>query len=133
MFIKVYIILYLFKSIRFSTRMYTHYKGVNWCSCAMLPWEKVVSIFLHQKWLGLAVMGKYHSELLMLFNLAFLMKCICLVLSYILIPLSYQIVNFKSSRWPQIQNSFALFLRGINAKKYCTIGGIIQCEQNKPL
>ena len=30
---------------------------------------------LHQKWLGLAVMGKYHSELLMLFNLAFLMKC----------------------------------------------------------
>ena len=39
----------------------------NWCSCAMLPWKKVV--------LGLAVMGKYHSKLLMLFNLAFLMKC----------------------------------------------------------
>ena len=37
--------------------------------------EKVVLKSLHQKWLGLAVMGKYHSILLMLFNLAFLMKC----------------------------------------------------------
>ena len=37
--------------------------------------EKVVLISLHQKRLGLAVMGKYHSILLMLFNLAFLMKC----------------------------------------------------------
>ena len=56
-------------------RRYTHYKWVNWCSCAMLPWKKVVLIFLHQKWLGLAVMGKYHSKHLMLLNLAFLMKC----------------------------------------------------------
>ena len=48
---------------------------MNWCSCAMLPWKKVVPIFLHQKWIGLAVIDKYHSELLMLFNLAFLMKC----------------------------------------------------------
>ena len=48
---------------------------MNWYSCAMLPWKKIVLIFLHQKWLGHAVMGKYHSELLMLFNLAFLMKC----------------------------------------------------------
>ena len=37
--------------------------------------EKVVLISLHQKWLGIAVMGKYHSILLMLFNLAFLMRC----------------------------------------------------------
>ena len=37
--------------------------------------EKVVLISLHQKWIGLAVMGKYHSIPLMLFNLAFLMKC----------------------------------------------------------
>ena len=65
---------YLFNFIRFSTCRYTYYKWVNWCSCAMLPW-KVVLISLHQKWLGLAVMGKYHSILLMLFNLAFLMKC----------------------------------------------------------
>ena len=36
--------------------------------------KKVVLIFLRQKWLGLSVMGKYHLELLMLFNLAFLMK-----------------------------------------------------------
>ena len=43
---------------------------MNWYSM-----EKIVLIFLHQRWLGLAVMGKYHSELLMLFNLAFLMKC----------------------------------------------------------
>ena len=66
---------YLFKFIQFSTRRYAHYKWVNWYSCAMLPWKKVVLIFVHQKWLGLADMGNYHSELLMLFNLAFLMKC----------------------------------------------------------
>ena len=65
----------LFKFILFSTRRYMHYKWVNWCSCTMLPWKKVVLIFLHQKWLGLAVMGKYHSKRLMLFNLAFLTKC----------------------------------------------------------
>ena len=54
---------YLFKFIQFSTRRYTHYKWVNWYST-----EKIVLIFLHQRWLGLAVMGKYHSELLMLFR-----------------------------------------------------------------
>ena len=48
---------YLFKFIRFSTRMYTHYKWGNWCSCAMSPWKKVVLKFLHQKWLDFAVMG----------------------------------------------------------------------------
>ena len=37
--------------------------------------KKVVLIFLHQKGLGLVVIGKYHPKLLMLFNLAFLMKC----------------------------------------------------------
>ena len=43
MLIKVYIIhcsekiSYLFKFIRFSTRWYTHYKWVNWFSCAVLP------------------------------------------------------------------------------------------------
>ena len=52
-----------------------HYRWVNWCSCAMSPWKNVVLIFLHQKWFGLAVMGKYHSKLLMMFNLAFWMKC----------------------------------------------------------
>ena len=41
----------------------------------MLPWEKVVLIFLHEKLIGLAFMGKYYSIFLMLFNLAFLMKC----------------------------------------------------------
>ena len=66
---------YLFQFIRFSTLMYTHYVWVNWCSCAMMPWKKVVLIFLHQNWLGLAVMGKYHTELRMFLNLAFLMKC----------------------------------------------------------
>ena len=78
MSIKVYITAlerFLFKFIWFSTHRYTHYKWVNWCSCAMLLWKKVVIIFLHQKWLGLAFMDKYHSKLLMLFNLAFLMKC----------------------------------------------------------
>ena len=71
---------YLFKFIQFSRRRYIHYKWVNWCNCAMLPWEKKVLIFLHQKLLGLAVMGKYHSKLPMLLNLAFLMKCKYIVL-----------------------------------------------------
>ena len=80
MLIKVYMsalkkISYFLKFIRFSMRRYTHYKCVNWCICAMLPWKKVVLLLLHQKWLGLAVKGKYHSKVLMLFNLAFLMKC----------------------------------------------------------
>ena len=71
---------YLFKFIQFSTRRYTHYKWVNWYSTG-----KIVLIFLHQRWLGLAVMGNYHSELLMLSNLAFLMKC------------KYHIINLKTS------------------------------------
>ena len=37
--------------------------------------KKRILISLHIRWLGLAVMGKYHSKLLMLFNVAFLMKC----------------------------------------------------------
>ena len=65
-------ILYLFKFIRFSMSRYTHYKWVNWWSSAILPWKKY---FLYQRWLGLAVMGKYHSKLLMLFNPVFQMKC----------------------------------------------------------
>ena len=71
---------------------------MNWCSCAMLTWKKVVPIFLHQKWIGLAVMGKYHSELLMLFNLAFLMKC-----KYILFNVPPKSIAFtwrcNHSRW----------------------------------
>ena len=43
--------------------------------------KKVVLIFLHQKWLSFAVMGKHHSKLLMLFNLAFLIKCKYLMIS----------------------------------------------------
>ena len=65
---------YLFKFNRFSARRYIHYKWVN-CSCAMLPWKKVVLVLLHQKWSILAVMGKYHSKLVMLFNPAFPIKC----------------------------------------------------------
>ena len=38
-------------------------------------WKKVVLIFLHLKWIGLAVIGKNHSKRLLLFNVAFLMKC----------------------------------------------------------
>ena len=59
----------------FVKRGYTHYKWLNWCSCSNIAMEKVILIVLHQKWLGLAVMGKYYSKLLMLFNLAFLIKC----------------------------------------------------------
>ena len=79
MLIKVYITALrrfrIFSNLfKFSTRRYNHYKWVNWYSGAKLPWKKVVIIFLQQKWLGLAVMGKYHSELLMLFKIAFLRK-----------------------------------------------------------
>ena len=42
------------------------------CYVAM---EKVGLIFLHLKWLCLAVIGRYHLKLLMLFNLGFQMKC----------------------------------------------------------
>ena len=42
---------------------------------AMLPWKKVVPMSLHQKSLGLAVIGNCYSKLLMPFYLAFLMKC----------------------------------------------------------
>ena len=63
-----------FKLIRFSTRRYIHYKWVKYCSCALLLWKKMVLTFLPQ-WFGLAAMGKNHSKIRMLFNLAFLMKC----------------------------------------------------------
>ena len=43
MLIKVYITALkrfrIFSNL-FDSRRYTYYKGVNWCSCAMLPWKK---------------------------------------------------------------------------------------------
>ena len=79
MLIKVYITVLkrfrifsnLFNSQRVGTPIIIEWTGIA-VQCST---EKIVLIFLHQRWLGLAVMGKYHSELLMLLNLAFLMKC----------------------------------------------------------
>ena len=48
---------------------------MNLFSCAMLHMGKSTSYILTSKVIRLAVMGKYHSKLLMLFNLSFLMKC----------------------------------------------------------
>ena len=73
MLIKVYITA-LRKFIQLSTRRYTHYKLVNWYSCPIWPWKQYFPCS-YIKSDDLAVMGKYHSELLMLCNLAFLMKC----------------------------------------------------------
>ena len=61
----------LFDSQRVGTPIIKEWTGVAVPCCH----GKSSSYILHQKWLGLAVMGKYHSIPLMLFNLAFLMKC----------------------------------------------------------
>ena len=48
----------------------------EWTGVAVLCCDGKSSFYIpHQKWLGLAVMGKYHTILLMLFNLEFQMKC----------------------------------------------------------
>ena len=63
----------LLNSQRVGTPIINEWTGLLAMLCC--HGKKEVLIFLRQKWLGLAVMGKYHSELLMLFDLTFLMKC----------------------------------------------------------
>ena len=67
MLIKVYIIalkrFHIFSNYTILIRVGTTIIN-EWTGIIVL---KVVLIFLHQKWLGLTVMSKYHSELLMIY------------------------------------------------------------------